>query len=224
MDSLSPKTIFINFGITHSQFREKFYLDSEIQKYFRVFSLQVLSAKDYFYEFLNTYKFFKLPYSIKDVNINFGDYYRTESKAEEQRLRDLARSFGINKSDPIDILFEWEIKFLEKSTKIGIENYIKLKVFYEVYKKTKDMDLANEIKNMLKINIFEAEDFQVSEDSSTVFLPEKNALSVYVEIVLPKKYFEFLSNFFAKVKEIFNFIARELTISVKVKYIEIIWR
>lgn len=221
---MESKTIFVSFGISKSRFRDNFFVESELQKYLRAFSLQIVSIKDYFYDLFNNYKFFSFNFSFKGITKNFFDYFETEGFAEEQNLRDLARSFNIQASDPLEILFEWESKFLEKSTKVGINNYVKLKTYYEVYKKTKNENLARSASDELFLNIYEWHDFDISEDSDTVYTPENQFLSVYIEIVLPKTYFIFLSNYFAKVKEIFNFISKELPISVKVKYIEIIWR
>lgn len=221
---MDSKTIFVSFGISKSRFRDNFFVESELQKYLRAFSLQMISIRDYFYDLFNNYKFFSFDFSFRGITKNFFDYFETEGFAEEQNLRDLARSFNIQASDPIDILFEWESKFLEKSTKRGINSYVKLKTYYEVYKKTKSKQLAQNASDNLSVNIYEWHDFDISEDSDTVYTPENQFLSVYIEIILPKEYFIFLSSYFTNVKQIFEFISKELPISVKVKYIEIIWR
>jgi hypothetical protein len=121
---LTPKTIFATFGITKQRYRDNFDFESEIQKYMRVFSYQVMSVTDYFYDFINTYRFFPIGVSYKGIAKNFPDYSFSEDGADQQALFRLARSFNIKNLDVNEILFEWESRFIEKITEVGIDKYI----------------------------------------------------------------------------------------------------
>lgn len=218
------KTIFVNFGINKEKYRSNFDFEGEIQKYLRVFSHQILSVLDYLYDFLNTYRFFPTGYSYKGVTKNFPSYFLVEDGADQQNLRSLARSFNINKELINDILFEWESKFIEKTTEIGIDLYIRHYFKYFTISLIDDTDVADEVYNNISTNVFEWNNNEISEISSNIYFNEINSLSVYLEISLPKKYSHILMSAVQKIKEIFLDLNKLLAVGIKIKFIEFIWR
>lgn len=221
---LTPKTIFVNFGINKQRYRDNFDFEGEIQKYLRVFSYQVMSLTDYFYDFVNTYRFFPVGLSYKGVTKNFPDYSIIEDGADQQSLRDLAESFNISKTDVNDILFEWESKFIEKITEIGIDKYIKTFFKYFCLNVLDTQEASIAVANLISTNIFEWHAAEISEYSSNVYTVEKNDLTVTLEIILPKKYFNVLSSAVVRIKEMFSKLNSLLAVGIKIKFIEFIWR
>lgn len=221
---ITPKTIFVNFGINKQRFRDNFEFEGEIQKYLRVFSHQVMSLNDYFYDFLNTYRFFPVGLSYKGVTKNFPDYFKVEDGADQQSLRKLAQSFNITSTEVNDILFEWESKFIEKITEVGIDKYIKTYFKYFLTNLLDDQEEILLISNLISTKVFEWHLSEVSEYSSNVYTLEKNDLTVSFEIALPKKYFYILSSAVVKIKEMFYKLSTLLAVGIKIKFIEFIWR
>lgn len=220
----NPKTIFVTFGINKEKYRNNFELESEIQKYLRVFSYQVLSIKDYLYEVLNTYRFFPVNLSYKGQTKNFPEYSQVEDGANQQNLAYLANSFNIEAADSSSILFEWESKLTEKITEFGINKYLQIYFKYLILDRVASQDEADFISSEITTNVFEWHDYEVSEDSSNVYTTEKYDLSISLEIVLPKKYFSVLSSAIGKIKEIFFKFKSFLAVGIKIKFIEFIWR
>lgn len=220
----NPKTIFVTFGINKEKYRNNFELESEIQKYLRVFSYQILSAKDYLYEVLNTYRFFPVNLSYKGQTKNFPAYSQVEDGANQQNLSYLANSFNIVAPDSTSIIFEWESKLTEKITELGINNYLQLYFKYLILDRVSSQNEAESIAGTITTNVFEWHDYEVSEDSSNVYTTEKYDLTISLEIVLPKQHFNVLSSAVNKLKEMFTKLQKFLAVGIKIKFIEFIWR
>lgn len=221
---LKPKTIFATFGINKQRYRDNFELEGEIQKYLRIFSYQVLSLTDYFYDFINTYRFFPIGVSYKGITKNFPDYSLVEDGADQQALFRLAKSFNIGSVEVNEVLFEWESKFIEKITEVGIDKYIKTYFKYHMLNILEIKNDAELISQLIKTEVFEWHNNEISEYSSNVYTNEKNDLTVYLEIVLPKRYSYLISSAVSKIKEIFYKLNRLLAVGIKIKFIEFIWR
>lgn len=221
---MNPKTIFVTFGITKTRFRDNFEFESEIQKYMRVFSYQMLSIRDYLYEFLNTYRFFEVGLSFKGYTKNFPEYSITEDSAEEISLVRLATAFNIQKKEVSDVLFSWESKFIERVTKEGLNNYLKLFIKYDLNKRSNSESLSSQIAEEVAVYVYEWGYFDISDDTQNVYASDNDPLTIYVEILLPKKYFQYLSYIPLKIKEIFEELKKVVAVGIKIKFIEFVWR
>lgn len=222
---INPKSILVSFGINQEKFGDRFLRESEIQKYLRVFSLQILSVQDYLFEVINSYRFFSTGLSYRGIHNNFPEYFRAEDGAEEQKMFDLADSFAVVANSYQDILFLWESLFIEKTTSSGLEKFLKLKIKYEVLKRFVNPILADEVTNVISLKVYDWYDEDISEFSSNVYTNDNNNfLSIYLEIILDKKYFSYLKGYFTNVAQLFNDILNRLALSIKIKFIEIIWR
>lgn len=221
---MTPKTIFVNFSINKRRYRANFDYESELQKYLRVFSYQIQSLTDYFYDFLNTYRFYSVGFSYKGISKNFPSYSFSEDGANEQSLIDLARSFNITATDTNSVLFEWESKFIEKVTEFGIEQYIKTYFKYAIVDMVNSFEEAEEISNLIRASIFEWHSAEVSEVTSNVYTTDKNDLTISIELSLPKEFFSIISGVAAKIKNMFSVFKSVLAIGITIKFIEIIWR
>ena len=80
---MNPKQIVVKFNINQQRFRDNYFFETEIQKYFRVFSLQITSIKDYFYEFINTYRFYAIGSTINLGTKNFPSVFPADDGAVE---------------------------------------------------------------------------------------------------------------------------------------------
>lgn len=221
---LEYKEVKSNHSVTKGQFPKFFHSESNIKKLYSLFSWQVNSVRAYLWELVDSYRFYKSSISFSKKNRNFNNDYEYTSGAVDSSLIRLAESMNISEKTFSRIFFEWQSKFISKTTESGIETFIKLFFKYELIDKFMDEDRAEEISNEIEVHVGSWYDINISDNDNVYSYDDLNVLTLHIEVSIPQSYGKYFVNIQPRLRRLMSLIYNVIVPTARIKFVEISWR
>jgi len=215
------KTLSIQHGLYANKFEEDFSKKKNLYKLYKILNWQnqnLLTYIDFFKEkfvFYNEDRFNKLK-NFESIELILHD---------SSSLIELAQSFNINKETLSDIFYEWEVKFIPTNSSIGLKEFFRIYNKYLFIKKGFPYKEAKKIADTIDLFIYNWYSNEISQVSdNTYWYDDNQLLSIYMELVLPKKYVTFFGYNLDYSKNALLELKKRLLPSLTINYIDISWR
>lgn len=217
------KEKYTNNSVNKSQFPLDKRLETSLKRIYTVISWEINNARAYLNELRDTYRFYSTQQSSSSQFRNFPNFYQNTDGAYDASLVRLGNAFNIQELTFSRIFFEWETKFLAKTTDEGIANFVRLFFKYELVDRFMEENIAEEISSNIEIILRSWYDNEISEIDNVYSYDDLNPLSLYLEIIIPPEYIKYYANIKPKLINLGQLLATVVVPTAKIEFIEVSW-